>query len=188
MTEANRDEVDGGKLLHGDTESRGQTLQERGRQVQVLLTLVGDVLFGCDREDGVDILGEAHDRADPHRERRARRRLGGDRGATSQSAILELLDRVGVEMDMAAHMKVALLGREFVDRRVERVRGVRQVPSHHERSIDRAIQRSIGRANRIEVPRGMTSAIRSEEQIRGAEVRDDLRKIHHSPLRAKWGQ
>ena len=89
---------------------------------------------------------------------------------------------------MAAHMEVALLGREFVDRRVERVRRVRQVPSHHQRSIDTAIQRSIGRANRIEAPRVVTSAIRSEEQIRGAEIRDDLRKVHHSPLRAKWGQ
>ena len=188
VAETDRDQVHGGKLLHGDSESRGQTLQERWRQVQVLLTLVGDVLLGCHRDDRVDILREPHDRRDPHRERRTRRRLGGDRGATSQSSILELLDRVGVQADVATHVEVALLGRQFIYRGVERVRRVRQMPSHHQGSIDTAIQRSVRRANRIEAPRVMTSAIRPQEQIRGAEIRDDLRKVHHSPLRAKRGQ
>ena len=91
-------------------------------------------------------------------------------------------------MDVAAHVEVTLLSREFVDRHVKRVRRVRQMPSHHQRSIDTAIQRSIGRPNRIQAPRIVTSAIRSEEQIRRAEIRDDLRKVHHSPLRAKRGQ
>ena len=188
VTQTNRDQVHGGKFLHGDTQSRGQTLQKRRRQVQVLLTLVGDVLLGRHRDDRIHILREPHDRGNPHRERRTRRRLGGDHGATGQSSVLELAHRVGVKVDVATYMKVTLRCRDLIDRRVERVRRVRQLPSYHQRPIDPAIQRSICRANRVEAPLIVTNAIRSEEQIRRAEIRDDLRKVHHSPLRAKRGQ
>ena len=54
-------EVEVGKPLDRDPQTRRQSLEERGRHIHVLLALVGDVLFGGEREDRAHVGREAHD-------------------------------------------------------------------------------------------------------------------------------
>ena len=64
-------EVDFGKPLDRDSQTRRQSLEECWRHVHVLLALVCDALFGGKGQDRTHVVREADDARDRHRERRA---------------------------------------------------------------------------------------------------------------------
>ena len=77
VTEPHPDEVDIRDLVDRDSEPLGQPLQEGGREVEILLTFVRDVLGRGKLRSCGYVLRESDDRHDPHLERRSLRASDG---------------------------------------------------------------------------------------------------------------
>ena len=93
----------------------------------------------------VDVLRKAHDTRHARCERWTSRRIVADLGGVGEPVLLELRGDVGVEVEAAADMEVTLRGRKLVDSHVEGPRWVGQAPCNNQRTIDPAIQSSVGR-------------------------------------------
>ena len=188
MTEADAHEVDVGNPLDWDAQPGGQTWQKGRRQEEVLLALVRDVFVGEHGVDGVDVLRRPHDRSDPNRERGAGGRLVVMLHPAGESAVLDLCRRVGVKMEAAPDVEVALLGHQLVDGDVEGVVRIREASGDHQRTIDRAKQVGVGHADRVEASIELTAGIRRQEEVGRSEVGDDLRKINDALFQGGQGE